>query len=119
MQLMSQAENMESSSETRVLDGVEQGGLEYVSDEKWVPSSSAHAPPIVTVSEPSGAFCQMDSRFSVPLPPDDVYEIIIDPNNRRVFKNVKVNSRSCNPWCLCHHMEWLFSRNLCNCGGFV
>ncbi|KAL2621234.1 hypothetical protein R1flu_001439 [Riccia fluitans] len=23
------------------------------------------------------------------LPPDDVYDIITDPNNRRVFKNVK------------------------------
>ncbi|CAM6106367.1 unnamed protein product [Calypogeia fissa] len=80
---------MGSSSENSVLDGIEQGGMEYLSDDKWVPSSSAHTPPKVTVSEPSGSFCQLDSRFSVPLPPDDVYEIIIDPNNRRVFKNVK------------------------------
>jgi hypothetical protein len=29
-------------------------------------------------------------RFEAGLPPDAVYNIIIDPENKRVFKNIKV-----------------------------
>ncbi|BBN17142.1 hypothetical protein MPTK1_7g12310 [Marchantia polymorpha subsp. ruderalis] len=78
-----------ASTEEKQLEGVEKGGLEYLSDETWVPTSTVHAPPQVKVTEPSGSFCRIESRFSVSLPPDDVFDIIIDPNNRRVFKNVK------------------------------
>lgn len=83
-----------ASTEEKQLEGVEKGGLEYLSDETWVPTSTVHAPPQVKVTEPSGSFCRIESRFSVSLPPDDVFDIIIDPNNRRVFKNVKVSSTS-------------------------
>ncbi|KAL3680228.1 hypothetical protein R1sor_023184 [Riccia sorocarpa] len=78
-----------AENEEKRLDGVEKGGQEYVSDEKWVPTSTIHDPPVVKVTEPSGSFCQIESRFAVCLPPDEVYNIITDPNNRRVFKNVK------------------------------
>jgi len=31
-------------------------------------------------------------KFDVGLPPDAVYNIVTDPDNKRVFENVKVSS---------------------------
>ncbi|GJP50622.1 hypothetical protein CLOM_g9765 [Closterium sp. NIES-68] len=45
--------------------------------------------PNVKVSAPKGAFCQIDSEVTLALPPDAVYNILIDPCNRRVFKNIR------------------------------
>lgn len=75
-------------SET-ALDGVDGDGKTHIEDEAWTPLEFVHEPPVLTVTQPNGSFCQIDARFSVPLPPDDVYDIITDPNNRRVFKNIK------------------------------
>ncbi|KAI5082746.1 hypothetical protein GOP47_0002489 [Adiantum capillus-veneris] len=76
------------ASET-ALDGVDGDGRTHVEDDAWTPLEFVHEPPVLTVTQPKGSFCQIDARFSVPLPPDDVYNIITDPNNRRVFKNIK------------------------------
>eukprot|EP00250_Pteridium_aquilinum_P027712 c3555_g1_i1 orf=174-881(+) len=76
------------ASET-ALDGVDGDGKTHIEDEAWAPLEFVHEPPVLNVTQPKGSFCQIDARFSVPLPPDDVYNIITDPNNRRVFKNIK------------------------------
>lgn len=39
---------------------------------------------------PQGSLCNLNLRFKAGLPPDAVYNIIIDPENKRVFKNIKV-----------------------------
>ncbi|MCO5553001.1 hypothetical protein L7F22_006521 [Adiantum nelumboides] len=76
------------ASET-ALDGVEGDGKTHIEDDAWTPLEFVHEPPVLIVTQPKGSFCQIDARFSVPLPADDVYNIITDPNNRRVFKNIK------------------------------
>lgn len=76
--------------EGKVLDGVDGGGQTVLEDEAWVPAEFVHEPPVLEVTQPKGSFCQIDARFSVALDPDGVYNIITDPNNRRVFKNIKV-----------------------------
>jgi hypothetical protein len=80
----------EEVREVEVLDGVEGGGKTVLEDDAWVPADFAHEPPVLQVTQPKGSFCQIDARFSVALNPDGVYNIITDPNNRRVFKNIKV-----------------------------
>ena len=40
---------------------------------------------------PEGSLCNLNLRFKAGLPPDAVYNIIIDPENKRVFKNIKVS----------------------------
>lgn len=40
---------------------------------------------------PKEAFCEVNSQFKIGLPPDAVWNILIDPGNKRVFKNIKVN----------------------------
>ncbi|CAI5511615.1 unnamed protein product [Closterium sp. Naga37s-1] len=45
--------------------------------------------PSIKVSAPKGAFCQIDSEVTLALPPDAVYNILCDPCNRRVFKNIR------------------------------
>lgn len=77
------------ASEEVVLEGVDGDGKTHIADEAWAPLEFVHEPPLLTVTQPKGTFCQIDARFSVPVPPDDVYDIITDPNNRRVFKNIK------------------------------
>jgi hypothetical protein len=42
------------------------------------------------VTVPEGSLCNLNLRFKTGLPPDAVYNIIIDPENKRVFKNIKV-----------------------------
>jgi len=72
------------------LDGVDGGGKTELEDEAWQPTAEfVHEPPVLEVTQPKGSFCQIDARFSVALDPEGVYNIITDPNNRRVFKNIK------------------------------
>eukprot|EP01018_Ginkgo_biloba_P013737 Gb_24414 [translate_table: standard] len=80
-------------SAVAVLEGVEGDGKSHIADDaSWVPSEFVHEPPVINVTQPKGSFCQIDARFSVPLSPIEVYDIITDPNNRRVFKNIKVTT---------------------------
>lgn len=51
--------------------------------------SWADQPPVVKVSIPKGSLCNLKAEVNVGLPPDAVYNIVIDPDNRRVFKNIK------------------------------
>ncbi|CAI5481876.1 unnamed protein product [Closterium sp. Yama58-4] len=60
---------------------------EWFRDSDWVDE-----PPSIAVTMGSGAVCQLDSTATVALPPDAVFNVIRDPNNRRVFKNVKVRA---------------------------
>ncbi|CAN6181975.1 unnamed protein product [Urochloa humidicola] len=46
-------------------------------------------PPEIKVTVPEGSLCNLNLRFKAGLPPDAVYNIIIDPENKRVFKNIK------------------------------
>ena len=46
--------------------------------------------PEVSVTQGNGTFCEIHSCFSVPVS-DDVYDLITDPENKRVFKNIKVS----------------------------
>ncbi|XP_010251230.1 PREDICTED: uncharacterized protein LOC104593182 [Nelumbo nucifera] len=46
-------------------------------------------PPHLKVSVPKGSLCNLDVKFNVGLPPDAIYNIVIDPDNKRVFKNIK------------------------------
>ncbi|CAA7014338.1 unnamed protein product [Microthlaspi erraticum] len=45
--------------------------------------------PVIKVSIPKGSLCNLKASVNVGLPPDAVYNIVIDPDNRRVFKNIK------------------------------
>ncbi|CAI5930622.1 unnamed protein product [Closterium sp. NIES-64] len=57
---------------------------EWFRDSDWVDE-----PPSITVTMGSGAVCQLDCTATVALPPDAVFNVVRDPHNRRVFKNVK------------------------------
>ncbi|GBG63634.1 hypothetical protein CBR_g38945 [Chara braunii] len=46
-------------------------------------------PPVIKVTAPKKALCTLDCKFKVGLPADDVYRILVDPENCRVFKNIK------------------------------
>ncbi|CAI0434655.1 unnamed protein product [Linum tenue] len=46
-------------------------------------------PPVIQVSVPKGSLCNLSVKVNVGLPPDAIYDIVIDPDNRRVFKNIK------------------------------
>ncbi|XP_039116535.1 uncharacterized protein LOC120251949 [Dioscorea cayenensis subsp. rotundata] len=46
-------------------------------------------PPEINVTVPKGSLCDLNLRVKVGLPPDAVFNIIIDPENKRVFKNIK------------------------------
>ncbi|OAE21118.1 hypothetical protein AXG93_3661s1430 [Marchantia polymorpha subsp. ruderalis] len=45
--------------------------------------------PGVWVTVPEGSLCQLNSIFKVGLPPEAVFDILSDPGNKRVFKNIK------------------------------
>ncbi|KAI0523181.1 hypothetical protein KFK09_005573 [Dendrobium nobile] len=46
-------------------------------------------PPELKVSVPEGSLCNLNVKCNVGLPPDAVFNIVIDPENKRVFKNIK------------------------------
>ncbi|KAJ1423053.1 START-like domain superfamily [Sesbania bispinosa] len=46
-------------------------------------------PPQIKVTVPKGSLCNLNVEVDVGLPPDAVYNIVTDPDNRRVFKNIK------------------------------
>ncbi|KAL8150148.1 hypothetical protein V2J09_019956 [Rumex salicifolius] len=45
--------------------------------------------PCIDVRVPKGSLCNLYVSCELGLPPDAVYNIVIDPDNRRVFKNIK------------------------------
>ncbi|KAF3775699.1 hypothetical protein EJ110_NYTH49862 [Nymphaea thermarum] len=45
--------------------------------------------PQIEVSVPKGSLCNLNVEFEIGLPPDAVYNILTDPENKRVFKNIK------------------------------
>ncbi|XP_073144548.1 uncharacterized protein [Henckelia pumila] len=51
---------------------------------KWVDH-----PPEIEVTVPKGSLCNLVMKVNVGLPPDAVYNIVTDPDNKRVFKNIK------------------------------
>lgn len=58
------------------------------------PSDNMHFDSNITlwqVSVPKGSLCNLNVKVNVGLPPDAVYNIVTDPDNRRVFKNIKVH----------------------------
>ncbi|KAJ0985856.1 hypothetical protein J5N97_004212 [Dioscorea zingiberensis] len=46
-------------------------------------------PPEINVTVPKGSLCNLNLKVKMGLPPDAVFNIIIDPENKRVFKNIK------------------------------
>lgn len=77
------------SGEDKVLEGVDNSGKVDLDDEAWVPTELMQEPSVLEVTQTKGSFCEIDVHFSVPLDPDGVYDILTDPNNHRVFKNIK------------------------------
>ncbi|TVU00843.1 hypothetical protein EJB05_53691 [Eragrostis curvula] len=55
----------------------------------WNNPSWTDEPPEIKVTVPDGSLCNLSLKFKAGLPPDAVYNIIIDPENKRVFKNIK------------------------------
>lgn len=49
----------------------------------------ADQPPEIKVNVPKGSLCNLNVKVNVGLPPDAVYNIVTDPDNKRVFKNIK------------------------------
>ncbi|XP_020551345.1 uncharacterized protein LOC105168260 isoform X3 [Sesamum indicum] len=49
----------------------------------------ADYPPDIKVTVPKGSLCNLSLKVDVGLPPDAVYNIVTDPDNKRVFKNIK------------------------------
>ncbi|KAK1425870.1 hypothetical protein QVD17_21232 [Tagetes erecta] len=43
----------------------------------------------IEVVVPKGSLCQLNVKTNVGLPPDAIYNIVTDPDNRRVFKNIQ------------------------------
>lgn len=77
------------SGEEKVLEGVDNSGKVDLDDEAWVPTELMQEPSVLEVTQTKNSFCEIDVHFSVPLDPDGVYDILTDPNNHRVFKNIK------------------------------
>ncbi|VFQ93173.1 unnamed protein product [Cuscuta campestris] len=51
-------------------------------------------PPHIEVTVPKGSLCKLNLKVDVGLPPDAVFNIVTDPENKKVFKNIqKVISR--------------------------
>ncbi|XP_072992799.1 uncharacterized protein [Typha latifolia] len=46
-------------------------------------------PAEIKVNVPKGSLCNLKVRFKAGLPPDAIYNIVVDPENKRVFKNIK------------------------------
>ncbi|GLT50355.1 hypothetical protein SLA2020_238450 [Shorea laevis] len=46
-------------------------------------------PPELKVTVPKGSLCNLNVKVDIGLPPDAIYDIITDPDNKRVFKNIK------------------------------
>ncbi|CAO2828830.1 unnamed protein product [Amaranthus hypochondriacus] len=49
----------------------------------------SHQPPEIEVAVPKGLLCNLHIKFNAGLPPDAVYNIIIDPDSKRIFRNIK------------------------------
>ncbi|OMO78252.1 hypothetical protein CCACVL1_14545 [Corchorus capsularis] len=45
--------------------------------------------PEIKVSVPKGSLCNLKAKVDIGLPPDAVYNIVTDPENKRVFKNIQ------------------------------
>ncbi|KAK4762519.1 hypothetical protein SAY87_013369 [Trapa incisa] len=45
--------------------------------------------PHIKVTVPKGSLCNLKVKVDIGLPPDAVYNIVTDPDNKRVFKNIK------------------------------
>lgn len=46
-------------------------------------------PPDIKVTVPKGSLSHLNLNVNVGLPPDALYDIVTDPDNKRVFKNIK------------------------------
>ncbi|XP_047330795.1 uncharacterized protein LOC124934323 [Impatiens glandulifera] len=45
--------------------------------------------PEIQVTVPKGSLCNLNVKVNVGLPPDAIYNIVTDPDNKRVFKNIE------------------------------
>ncbi|GJY24376.1 hypothetical protein Tco_0398034 [Tanacetum coccineum] len=46
--------------------------------------------PGIELIVPKGSLCQLNVKANVGFPPDAIYNIVTDPDNKRVFKNIQV-----------------------------
>ncbi|XP_057949043.1 uncharacterized protein LOC131144422 isoform X1 [Malania oleifera] len=88
-------DNEETNSESRSL-GKEKGsyaGFEVNLEKQlqaWKDNPIwTNQPPEIKVSVPKGSLCNLNVKVNVGLPPDAVYNIVTDPDSKRVFKNIK------------------------------
>lgn len=78
-----------SEKEEKVLDGVDGTGKSAYTDEAWAPAELLYEPPLLEVTQSQGSFCTIHTRFAAALLPDAIFDLLTDPNNHRVFKNIK------------------------------
>ncbi|KAM7464633.1 hypothetical protein LguiA_032754 [Lonicera macranthoides] len=76
--------NDKESSSTLLEINLEKQLQVWKENPTWVDQS-----PDIKVSVPKGSFCHLNVKVDVGLPPDAVYNIVTDPDNKRVFKNIK------------------------------
>ncbi|KAK6252533.1 hypothetical protein QUC31_014253 [Theobroma cacao] len=74
----------EKSSSTGLGVDLEKQLQAWRDNPSWVDQPSE-----IKVSVPKGSLCNLKAKVDVGLPPDAVYNIVTDPDNKRVFKNIK------------------------------
>jgi hypothetical protein len=82
---------LKSEKEEKVLDGVDGSGKSAYSDEAWEPLELLYEPPLLEVTQSQGSFCTIRTRFAAALQPDALFDLLADPNNRSVFKGIKIS----------------------------
>ncbi|KAM0938125.1 putative START-like domain superfamily protein [Dioscorea sansibarensis] len=75
---------LEKDSQTQLELNLDKQMKAWKENNHWL-----NQPPEINVTVPKGSLCNLNLRVKVGLPPDAVFNIIIDPENKRVFKNIK------------------------------
>lgn len=71
-------------------NGVKQNMGNYRQLEAWRQNPAwTNQPPHIKVEATRGTLCRIESNFLLGMPPDELYNIVTDAENKRVFKNIK------------------------------
>ncbi|KAH7859327.1 hypothetical protein Vadar_034678 [Vaccinium darrowii] len=84
MKSVSSIMGKDKGSSTEVDVSLEKQLQAWKENPTWVDQS-----PSIKVTVPKGSLCNLDVGVNVGLPPDAVYDIVTDPDNKRVFKNIQ------------------------------
>lgn len=84
MKSVSSIMGKDKGSSTEVDVSLEQQLQAWKENPTWADQS-----PSIKVTVPKGSLCNLGVGVNVGLPPDVVYNIVTDPDNKRVFKNIQ------------------------------